>query len=281
MVKLKKKVERAQRMTGCNTYIQEQIFPIPYSFKNMLNLKYPYLSLWLFYQKWQSVQSVNSHVRLFVTTWTAAYQASMSVTRSQSMLKLMSIKSMMPSNHLVLCCPLLLLPSILPSIRVFSNESALCIRWPKYCSFSFSISPSNEYSGLICFRMDLLDFLAVQGTLKSLLQHHTSKASILQPSAFFGVQLSHLHTTAEKTTALTRWTFVSKVMSAFWYAVWVGYSFSFRQEASFNFMAAVTILNDFGAQENKFWHCFHCSPIYLPWSKGARCHDLRFLNVEL
>ena len=213
MVKLKKKVERSQRMTGCNTYIQEQIFPIPYSFKNMLNLKYPYLSLWLFYQKWQSVQSVNSHVRLFVTTWTAAYQASLSVTRSQSMLKLMSIKSMMPSNHLVLCCPLLLLPSILPSIRVFSNESALCIRWPKYCSFSFSISPSNDYSGLICFRMDWLDFLAVQGTLKSLLQHHSLKASILQPSAFFGVQLSHLHTTAEKTTALTRWTFVSKVMS--------------------------------------------------------------------
>ena len=148
------------------------------------------------------VQSVNSHVRLFVTTWTAAYQASLSVTRSQSLLKLMPIKLMMPSNHLVLCCPLLLLPSILPSIRVFSNESALCIRWPKYCSFSFSISPSNEYSGLICFRMDWLDLLEVQGTLKSLLQHHNSKASILWLSAFFIVQLSHPYMTTGKTYPL-------------------------------------------------------------------------------
>ena len=129
------------------------------------------------------------------------------------LLKLMSIESVMPSNHLILCHPLLLLPSILPSIRVFSNESALCIRWPKYWSFSFNISPSSEYSGLISFRMDWLDLLAVQGTLKSLLQYHTSKASILQHSAFFIVQLSHSYVTTGKTIALTRWTFVDKVMS--------------------------------------------------------------------
>ena len=125
----------------------------------------------------------------------------------------MSIESVMPSNHLILCCPLLLSPSIFPSIRIFSNESVLHIRWPKYWSFSFSISPSNEYSGLISFRMNLFDFLAVQGTLKSLLQHHSSKASILQSSAFFIVQLSHPYMTTGKTIALTRWTFVGKVMS--------------------------------------------------------------------
>ena len=125
----------------------------------------------------------------------------------------MSITSVMPSNHLILCRPLLLLPSIFPSIRVFSNESALHIRWPKYWSFSFNISPSNEYSGLVSFRMDWLDLLAVQGTLKSLLQHHSSKASILQCSSFFIVQLSHPYVTTGKTIALTRWTFVGKVMS--------------------------------------------------------------------
>ena len=132
-----------------------------------------------------------SRVRLFVTPWTAACQASLSITNSWSLLKLMSIESVMPSNHLVLCCPLLLLPSIFPSIRIFPNESVLCIRWSKYWSFSFSISPSNEYSGLISCRTDWFDLLAVQGTLKSLLQHHSSKASILQCSAFFTVQLSH------------------------------------------------------------------------------------------
>ena len=137
-----------------------------------------------------SVQSL-SHVQLFATPRTAAHQASLSFTSSRSLLKLMSIESMMPSNHLILCHPLLLLPSIFPSIRVFSNKSVLRIRWPKYWSFSFSISPSNEYSGLISFRMDWLDLLAVQGTLKSLLQHHSSKASILRCSAFFIVQLSH------------------------------------------------------------------------------------------
>ena len=153
-----------------------------------------------------------SRVQLFVTPWTVARQASLSITNSQSSPKLMSIKSVMPSNHLILCHPLLLLPSIFPRIRAFSNESALCIRWPKYWSFSFNISPSNEHSGLI-FRMDWLDLLTVQGTLKSLLQYHSSKASILLHSAFFIVQLSHQYMTTGKTIALTRQTFVGKVMS--------------------------------------------------------------------
>ena len=152
-----------------------------------------------------SVQSL-SHVRLFMTPWTAAHQVSLSITNSWCLPKLMSIESVMPSNHLILCCPFLLLPSIFPSIRVFSNESVLHIRWPKYWSFSFSISPSNTYSGLISFRMDWFDLLAVQGTLKSLLQHHSSKASILWHSAFFIVQLSHPYMTTGKTIALTRWT---------------------------------------------------------------------------
>ena len=159
-----------------------------------------------------SVQSL-SRVWRFTTPWTAAYQASLSITNSGSLLKLMSITSVMPSNHLILCCPLLLLPSVLPSIRVFSDESVLPFRWPKYWSFSFSISPSNEYSGLVSFRMDWLDLLVVQGTLKSLLQHHSSKALILWRSAFFMVQLSHPHMTTGKTIGLTRWTFVGKVMS--------------------------------------------------------------------
>ena len=140
-------------------------------------------------------------------------QASLSITNSRSLLKLMSIESVMPSNHLILCHPLFLLPSIFASIRVFSNESVLCMRWPKYWSFSFSISPSNEYSGLISFRMDWLDLLAVQGTLKSLLPHRSSKVSLHQRSAFFTVQLSHPYMTTGKTITLTRWTFVGKVMS--------------------------------------------------------------------
>ena len=156
-----------------------------------------------------SVQSL-SDVRLFATPWTVAYQASLSFTNSRSLLKL--IKSLMQSNHLIICHTLLLLPSIPPSIRVFSSESVLHIRWPKYWSFSFSISPSNEYSGLISFRLDWLDLLAAQGTLKSL-QRHSSKASILQCWAFYIVQLSHPHMTTGKTVALTRWTFVGKVMS--------------------------------------------------------------------
>ena len=156
-----------------------------------------------------SVQSL-SHVRLFATPRTAARQASLSITNSWSLLKLMSIELVMPSYHLILCHPLLLLPSSFPSIRVFSNESVLHIRWPKYWNFSFS--PSNKYSGLISFRIDWLWFLVVQGTLKSLLQHHSSKASILWHSAFFIVQLSHPYMTTGKIIALTRWTFVGKVM---------------------------------------------------------------------
>ena len=154
-----------------------------------------------------------SHVQLFVTPWTAAHLASLSITNSRSLLKLMSVELVMPSNHLILCCPFLFLPSIFPSIRVFSNELVFHIRCPKYWSFSFRISPSNEYSGLISFRIDCLDLLAVQGTLKSLLQHHSSKASILRRLAFFIVQFSYPYMTTGKTVALTRWTFVDKVMS--------------------------------------------------------------------
>ena len=156
----------------------------------------------------------------------------------------------MPSNHLILCCPLLL-PSIFPSIRVFSNESALPIRWPKYWSFSLSISPSNEYSGLISFRMDWLDLLAVQGTLKSLLQHHSSKALILWRSAFFTVQLSHPYMTTGKTIALTRRTFVDKVMSLLFNMLSRLVITFLSRSKHLNFMAAVTICSDFGAQKNK------------------------------
>ena len=162
--------------------------------------------------QFSSVQSL-SHVRLFVTPWTAARQDSLSITNAWSLPKLMSIESVMPSNHLILHCPLLLLPSVFPSIRVFSNESALRMRWPNYWSFNFNISPSNEHSGLISFRMDWLDLLAVQGALKSLLQNHSSKASILWHSACFIVQLSHPYMTTRKTIALARQTFVDKVMS--------------------------------------------------------------------
>ena len=153
-------------------------------------------------------------VRLFSTPWTAARQASMSITNLQSLLKPMSIESVMPSNQLILCCPLLLLPSIFSSFRVFSNESALHIRWPKYWRFSFNISPPNEHPGLISFRMDWLTLLAVLGTLKSLLQHHSSKASVLWRWAFFMVHLSHPYMATGKTIALTGQTFVGKVMSS-------------------------------------------------------------------
>ena len=162
--------------------------------------------------QFSSVQSL-SCVWLFATPWIAAHQASLSITNSESSLRLTSIESVMPSSHLILCRPLLLLPLIPPSIRVFSNESALRMRWPKYWSFSFSISPSKGIPELISFRMDWLDLLAVQGTLKSLLQHHSSKVSILRHSAFFTVQLSHPYMTTGKTIALTRWTLVGKVMS--------------------------------------------------------------------
>ena len=193
----------------------------------------------------------------------------------------MSIKLVMPFNHLILCCPLLLLPSIFPSIRVFSNELAVCIRWPNW-SFSFSISPSNEYSGLTSFRINGFDLLAVQGTLKSLLQHHSLKASIFQRSAIFTIQLSHLYMTTGKTMALTIQTFVGKVMSLLFNMlssnmlsllffkgglslfVKVCHCFSSREQALFDFMAAVIIHIDFGAQENKVSHCIHCFPIYWP-----------------
>ena len=155
---------------------------------------------------------VQLFIGLFSTPWTEARQASLSFAISQSLLKFMSIESVMPTNHHILCRPLLLLPSIFASIRVFSNESALCIRWPKYWSFSFTINPSSKYSGLISFRINRFHLPAVQGTLKSLLQHHSSKASILQPSAFFTVQLSHPYMTTGNTIALTRQTFASKVM---------------------------------------------------------------------
>ena len=165
------------------------------------------------YQIYISSVQLLSRVHLFVTPWSAASQASLSITNSRSLSKLMSIESVMPSSHLILCRPLLFLPPIPPSIRVFSNESTLHMRWPKYWSFSFSISSSKEHPGLISFRMDWLDLLAVQGTLKSLLQHHSSKASPLRHSAFFTVQLSHPYMTTGKTMALTRRTFVDKVMS--------------------------------------------------------------------
>ena len=153
-----------------------------------------------------------SRVWVFVTPWTTARQASLSITNSWSLLKLMSIESVKSSNHFILCHPLLPPPSIFPSIRVFSNESVLCIRWPKYRSFSFSVSPSNEYSELISFKIDWLELLAVQGTLKSFFQHHSSKASILRCSGFFIVRLSHPYMTTGKTIALTRWTFVGNVI---------------------------------------------------------------------
>ena len=159
--------------------------------------------------KFSSVQSL-SRVQLFATPWTIAHQASLSITNSWSPPKPMSIDLVMPSSHPILCHPLLLLPSIFPSIRVFSNESALHIRWPKYWSFSFNINPSHEHPGLISFMMDWLDLLIAQGTLKNLLQHHSSKASIFWHSAFFIVQLSHPYMTTGKTIALTRWTFVDK-----------------------------------------------------------------------
>ena len=186
----------------------------------------------------------------------------------------------MPSSHLILGCPLLLLPPIPPSIRVFSNEST--IRWPKYWSFSCSISPSKEHPGLISFRMDWLDLLAVQGTLKSLLQYHSSKASILHHSAFFTVQLSHPYMTIGKTIPLTIRTFLGKVMSLLFNMlsrlVITFLPRSKRLLISWLQSPSTVILEP---QKNKVWHCFHCFPIYFPWSDGTRCHNLYFLNVEL
>ena len=177
----------------------------------------------------------------------------------------MSVESVMPSNHLILCRLRLLLPLIFPSIKVFSNESVLHIRWPKYWSFSFNISPSNDYSGLISFRVDWLDLLAVEGTLKSLLQHHSSKASILWHSAFFTVQLSHPYTTTGKTIALTSWAFVGKGMSLLFNMLSrLVITFLPRTQVSFNFLAAVTICSDSGAPQNKVCHCFPLFPHLFP-----------------
>ena len=186
----------------------------------------------------------------------------------------MSIKSVMPSSHLILCHPLLLLPSIISSIRVFSNESTLRIRWPKYCSFSFSISPSNEYSGVISFRMDWLGLLAVQGTLKSLLHHRSSKASILQCSAFFTVQLSHPYMTTGKTITLTRRIFVDTLMSLL-FNMLSRFVIAFLPRSKH-----ILICSDFETQENKICHCFHFVPVCLPRSNGTGCHDLSVLGVE-
>ena len=180
---------------------------------------------------------------------------------------------------IILCHLFLLLLSVFPSIRVFSSESVLCIKWPKYWSFNFSISLSNKYSGLISFRMDWLDLLAVQGTLKSFLQHLSSRASILWHSAFFMVQLSYPYMTTGKNIVLTRWTFVGKVMSLLLNVLSklvIAFLPRSKHLLFFNFVAAVTICSDFGAQENKAYHCFHCFPIYLPWRDGTGCHDQFF-----
>ena len=216
------------------------------------------------------------------TWWAAIY----GVAQSQTLLKWLSsssssipIESVMPSNHLILCHPLLFPPSIFPSIRVFSNESALRIRWPKYWHFSFSISPSNEFSGLISFRMDWLDLLAVQGTLKSLLQHDSSKSSILRHSAFFIVQLSRPYMTTGKTKALTRRTFVCKVMSLLFNMLSRLVITFLPGSKCLNFMAVVTICSDFGARKNRVCHSFHCFSIYLPWSDGTGCQILIFKDL--
>ena len=217
--------------------------------------------------QFSSVQSL-SHVQLLGTPWTAARQASLFITNSWSLLKLMSIESVMPSNHLMLCRPLLLLPSVFPSIRVFSNESVLCIRWPKYWSFSYSISPSNEYSGLISFRMDWLDLLAVQVTFKSLHQNHTSissKASVHRCSTFFIVQLSLPYMTTGKTKALIRWTFVDKVMSLL-FNMLSSLIITFLPRSKHLFIPwlqspSAVILEP---KKIKSVTVFHCFPIYLP-----------------
>ena len=200
------------------------------------------------------------HVWLFETPWTAACQASLSFTISWSLLKLISFESVMPFNHLILCCPLFPLLSIFLNIRVFSNKSVLRIRWPKNWNFSFSISPCNEYSGLILLGLTSL-ISSVQGTLKSLLQHHNSKATILQCSAFFMVQLSHFYMTIGKTTALVIWTFVSKMMSLPFNTLSSFVITFLPRGKNLSIVAAVTSCSYFGAKENKIYHCFHCFPI--------------------
>ena len=193
----------------------------------------------------------------------------------------MTIESVVLSNHLILCWPFLLLPSIFLSTRVFSSESVLRIRWPKYWSVSLSISPSNDYSGLISFRIDWFDLLAVQKPSRVFSNTTFSKASVLQCSAFFMIQLTHPYMNTEKTIALTRWTFVDKVMSLLFNMLSsLVIASSSKEQGSFNFEAVFTICSDFGAQEYKVCHCFHCFPIYLPWIDGTRCCALSFLYVE-
>ena len=238
---------------------------------------YHYLLLFQF----SSFESL-SHVWLFATPWTAACWAYLSITNSQSPPKPMSIKSVMPSNHLILCHPLLPLPSIFPQIGDFSNESALHIRWPRYWSFSFKFSPTNEHPGLISFRMDWLGLLVVQGTLQGLFQYHSSKASILQCLAFFTVQLSHPYMTTGKTIALTRRTFVDKVMSLLFNMLSRSViTFLPRSKRLLIPWLQLTSAMILEPPKNKISHCFHHFPVYLPWSDGPGCHDLSFLNVEL
>ena len=221
-----------------------------------------------------------SRVRLFVTPWTATCQASLSITNSWSLLKLMSITSVMPSTHLILCRPLLL-PSIFPSIRIFSNGWVLHIKWPKYWSLRFSIRPSKEYLGLISFKIDWLDLLAVQGTLKSLLHHHSSKPLILWHSAFFIVQLSHPYMTTRKTIAFTRQTFVDKVKSLL-FNMLSRFVIAFHPRSKCLLISWLQPPSAVILEPRKIvCHCFHGFPIYLPWSDGTRCHVLSFLNVEL
>ena len=231
--------------------------------------------------QFSSVQSL-SHVRLFVTPWIAPCQASLSITNSWSSPRLTSIESVIPSSHLILCHPLLLLPPIPPSIRVFSNESTLRMRWPKYWSFSLSIIPSKEIPGLISFRMDWLDLLAVQGTLKSLLQHHSSKASILWSSAFFIVQLSHPYVTTGKTIALTRWTFVGKIMSLLFHMLSrLVIAFLPRSKhLLISWLQSLSAVILEPPPKIKSVAVSIVSPSICHESDRTRCHDLGFLNVE-
>ena len=224
--------------------------------------------------------SVTKSCPTLSTPWTVARQTSLSITNSRSLLKLMSIESVMPSNHLILCHPLLLLPSIFPSIRIFSNESALHIRWPQYWSFSFSVSPSNEYSGLSSFRIDWFDLLAVQRTLKSLLQNRSSEAAILR-SAFFMVPTLTSTRDHWKSIAFTRWTFAGKVMSLLFNRLSrLVIAFLPRSKHLLILWLQSPFSEILEPPKIKSVTVFHCFPIYLPWSDGTGCHDLRYLNVE-
>ena len=221
-----------------------------------------------------------SHVWLFSTSWTAVHEAFLSFTLSQSLPKLMSTESMMLSNHPFLCHPLLLLPSIFPTIKVFSSESALHIRWPNYWSFSFSISPPNEDSRLIFFRIDWLDLLAIQETLKSILQNHNLNASILRCLAFFMDQFSHPNMTTRKTIALTKWTFVSKVESLLFNMLSKSIIAFPPRSKHLLILWPVSPFAMILEPKKPVFHCFHCFPTYSERSDGTRCHDLGFLNVE-